>query len=136
MKGLQDLFKTLDKIEKDLERQQMQALKNEANRIKLDSNEHYAPQDEGDLIAESYVSEPVKDNNGNISIEIGYGGPKSNPYAVALHEHPSKSSPPTWNGKKLTFTKPGTGPKYLELPLFKAIDGMSKRLASDIKIEE
>lgn len=135
MSGLQNILKNIERIEKDLERQQMQALKNEAERIKLDSNEHYAPQDEGDLIAESYVSKPVKDNERTISIEIGYGGPKSNPYSVALHEHPSASSPPTWNGKELKFTKPGTGPKYLERPLFKAVDGMIDRFAADIKIE-
>lgn len=112
----------------------MQALKNEANRIMTDSKENYAPEDEGDLIAESKVGEPFKTNEG-ISIEMGYGGEKSSPYALALHEHPSKSSPPTWNGKKLEFTKAGTGPKYLELPTFKAVDGMVDRLAADIKIE-
>lgn len=134
MKGLQGILKNIEKVQKDLERQQMKALKNESNRIMKDSKEHYAPEDEGDLISEGAVSEPMKNADGSISIKMGYGGPKSKDYAVALHEHPSASSPPTWKGKALTFTKPGTGEKYLERPFFKAVDGMAERLASDIKI--
>jgi hypothetical protein len=134
MNGLKELLKNLDKIEKDLDRQCMQALKNEAKRIMTDSNEHYAPRDKGNLIEESQVLEPVKIGD-TFAIEMGYGFGESRDYALPLHEHPSASSPPTWNGVALTFTKPGTGEKYLERPLFKAIDGMVNRLAADIKIE-
>lgn len=133
MNGLKGLLQNLEKVEKDLDRQCMQALKNEAKRIMTDSKEHYAPEDRGDLISEGMVYDPVKIGN-TFAIEMGYGGPKSRDYAVALHEHPSASSPPTWNGVSLTFTKPGTGEKYLERPLMKAVDGMPERLAKDIKI--
>lgn len=134
MKGLQEILRNLDKIQKDLEKKQLRALKNEAKRIMTDSREHYAPEDRGDLIEEGTVSEPVRTSDG-FEIAMSYGGPKSNDYAVALHEHPSRSSPPTWKGVALEFTKPGTGEKYLERPLMKAIDGMVERLAEDIKIE-
>lgn len=135
MKGLNEILKNLDKIQKDLEKKQMRALKNECNRIMTDSKENYAPEDRGDLISEGVVSEPIKGDNG-IEISMSYGGPKSKDYAVPLHEHPSRSSPPTWNGKQLEFTKAGTGEKYLERPLMKAIDGMIERLAEDMKIGE
>lgn len=135
MKGLQEILRNLDKVERDLEKKQVHALKNEANRIMADSKEHYAPEDEGDLIEEGAVSEPVKTSNG-FEIAMSYGGPKSKDYAVPLHEHPSRSSPPTWKGLALEFTKPGTGEKYLERPLMKAIDGMVERLAADIKLGE
>lgn len=133
MNGLKELLKNLEKVEKDLDRQCMQSLKNEAKRIMTDSNEHYAPEDRGDLIAESVVREPVKIGE-TFAIEMSYGNGPSRDYAVPLHEHPSASSPPTWEGVALTFTKPGSGEKYLERPLMKAVDGMPERLAKDIKI--
>lgn len=134
MKGLQEIIKNIDRIEKDLEKQEVIALKKEAFRIMADSLEHYAPQDEGDLIKSSFINEPTKEN-GELTIQFGYGKGKAEEYAVALHEHPSRSSPPTWKGKELTFGKPGTGEKYLERPLFKAVDGMTGRLSNDIKIK-
>jgi len=44
------------------------------------------------------------------------------PYAVAIHEHLSASSPRSWkiaeaSGNPVRFKKAGTGPKYLERPL-------------------
>lgn len=134
MKGLNEILKNLERIEKELEQKQMIAVKKEALRIMGDSLEHYAPQDEGDLIKSSFIDEPIKEN-GEINIRFGYGKGKAEEYAVALHEHPSESSPPTWEGKNLTFTKSGTGPKYLERPLMKAIDGLAERLAKDIKVK-
>lgn len=130
-KGVQDLSRNLKSLTRDLEKQQMQALKIEAELIMTDSKGNYSPRDKGHLVGTGTVFDPVKKGD-EISISMGYGGPA----ALPLHEHPSEHSPPTWEGKALTFTKPGTGPKFLELPLMKAVDGMPERIAERIKLKD
>ena len=133
-KGKGEISKNLLSKVKKLEKQQMQALKIEAEKIMTDSKQNYVPVDKGSLRNSGVVGDPIKEGN-EISIHIGYGGSAA-PQATALHEHPSDSSPPTWEGKALTFTKPGTGPKYLEIPLMKAVDGMAERMSERIKLDE
>lgn len=133
VKGGDKVKKGLTGLIKDLEKRQMQALKIEAEKIMTDSKQNYVPVDKGTLRNSGVVGDPVKDGD-TILISIGYGGAAA-AYATALHEFPSESSPPTWEGKALTFTKPGTGPKYLERPLMKAVDGMTERLADRLKLK-
>lgn len=134
VKGGDKVKKGLTSLLRDLEKQQLQAIKVEAELIMTDSKQNYVPVDKGTLRQSGVVGDPVR-NGDEISISMGYGGAAAS-YALSLHEHPSESSPPTWEGKALTFTKPGTGPKYLEQPLMKAVDGMAERLASRIKLKD
>jgi hypothetical protein len=134
LKGVKELTKKLREVTRDLEKQQMKALKIEGERIMTDSKQNYVPVDKGTLRSSGIVSDPVKEGD-TISISLGYGGAAA-AYATALHEYPSDANPPTWNGQPLTFSKPGTGPKFLELPLMKAVDGMTERLAEHIKLKE
>ena len=48
----------------------------------------------------------------NVSVTLGYGGAAS-AYALAVHEFPSKHSPPSWQGKSALNWNVG-GPKFLE----------------------
>lgn len=134
VRGVKEVSKKLKDLTRDLEKQQMRSLKIEAERIMTDSKQNYVPVDKGTLRNTGIVNDPVK-NGDEISISMGYGG-QAAPYATSLHEYSSPSNPPTWNGEPLTFTKPGTGPKFLELPLMKAVDGMLERLASRIKFKD
>lgn len=89
----------------------------------LRNSRPYVPFENGHLYRSGSVAEPVFVSfNGPISVEISYGqtGP-SREYALAVHEHISRFSPPTWLkaeavGGGVNFHMPGTGPKYLEIP--------------------
>lgn len=134
VKGNDKVKKGLTSLLRDLEKKQLQSIKVEAELIMTDSKANYVPVDKGTLRQSGTIGDPVRKGD-EITISMGYGGAAA-AYATALHEHPSESSPPTWEGKALTFTKPGTGPKYLEQPLMKAVDGMAERLASRIKLKD
>ena len=85
--------------------------------IMTDSKANYVPVDQSTLQGSGYVEPPVI-GTGVISCRSAYGGPAS-AYAIAIHEHLSKSSPRSWKiaeaqGRHVHFTQ--GGPKYLELP--------------------
>ncbi len=62
-------------------------------------------------------------------------GDETTPYALAVHEHPSRFDPPTWEGVEVNFTK--GGPKFLERALKDHNDdyfeNMRKKLFRGIK---
>lgn len=60
-------------------------------------------------------------------------GDETTPQALAIHEHPSPHSPPSWEGVNVEFHPSGRGPKYIEEPLNEAIGGMAERMASKMK---
>lgn len=111
----------------------------EANLIMTDSKEHYVPVNReigkgGTLRDSGIVQKPVQEGL-KIYVRMGFGG-EAMPYAEAVHEHLSRHSPPTWQGKPiLNWSIPGTGPKYLEIPFRKAEKGMANRLAAHLKAE-
>lgn len=83
--------------------------------------------DGGTLKASGHVQLPVVDGN-EVSVTMGFGGAAS-AYAEAIHEHPSPASPPSWSGKEIHFSVPGTGHKFLERPFLAAVgDEMNARV--------
>lgn len=57
----------------------------------------------------------------------------SGPQAVAIHEFPSRHSPPSWRGKSdLSWTTPGTGPRFLINPLMAGYPQWLRRIADDL----
>jgi len=100
------------------------ALLQEAETIMKASKENFVPIDDAILKNSGQVAPPEVTPIG-ASVTMGYGG-DAEAYALAVHEHPSQHSPPSWAGG-VTF-KQG-GPKYLERPLRNAVPGMAVRLA-------
>ena len=85
--------------------------------IMNDSKENYVPVDQGALRDTGTVREVSHGIGMNVEIRLSYGGGGTTGRAIAIHERPD-NDPPTWEGKSdLNWTKPGTGPKYLELPV-------------------
>ena len=78
---------------------------------------------------------PPEISGGRISVSLTYGGAAS-AYALAIHEHPSGHSPPSWRGKPVVFSPAGTGPKYLERPLMEAVRTLPADLASDLALDK
>lgn len=107
------------------------ALRREAEIIMTDSKDNFVPVDQGVLRASGYVRTPSA-RAGNIQVAMGYGG-AAKAYALAVHEHPSKHSPPSWKGKTVNFKPSGRGPKYLERPLKNAAGDLANRLAARLE---
>lgn len=105
------------------------ALYYEANVIMTESKKRCPRSpDGGTLRASGHVQDPVVQGK-RISVTMGYGGAASD-YAVAVHEHLSEHSPPSWRHKEdIDWTIPGTGPKYLEGPIKEAVPGLKGRIA-------
>lgn len=91
-------------------------LQNFANLIMEDSKERYVPEDEKTL-KNSGTVDAVEKSLGALSVRLSFGGgdTAAGPYAIAVHEHLSQWSPPSWKNATVTFRK--GGPKYLELPM-------------------
>jgi len=102
----------------------------EGEYIMTRSKRDHVPVDLGALKSSGHVQKPVA-AAGVTSVKLVYGG-SSAPYALAIHEHPSEYSPPSWEGVPVVFNPPGRGPKYLEKPFMAAITGMSERIAKGI----
>jgi len=109
------------------------ALYRQAQKIMADSKEHYVPVDLGALKSSGKVGRPVYEGR-KVYVELSYGDAAS-AYALAVHEHPSKYSPPSWQGTVVQFSPSGTGPKYLERPLMKAAPTLGAEVARDLNLE-
>lgn len=138
--GVSGLEARLRSISANLRRSIESAIQEEAGNIVKRAKDEFVPVDSGELrdsirVEKSGISQG-RDEGGrftseaNMSISVVAGGPGIE-YAVAVHETPSDYDPPTWEGKKVNFTKGGA--KYLEKPLFEAENGMIERIAGKVK---
>jgi len=75
---------------------------------------YVTPKDKGILRGSIRVKSNTKGSKA--TIEFSAGGAAA-AYAEAIHEHPSEASPPSWKGKELNWTTPGTGTHYIEIPV-------------------
>lgn len=82
------------------------------------SQRDFVPVQYGALRDSGRVQAPKREGT-NIYVDLTYGGPAI-PYAFAVHEHPSKASPPSWRGRRVTFHPSGHGPQYLTRPVVEA----------------
>lgn len=88
-----------------------------------DSKQNYVPIEEGELQSTGRVEEIESGPGLGAEIQLIYGdGGPSSAYAIAIHEHLSAASPPSWQNTTVRFTR--GGPKYLELPLMKHMEDM------------
>lgn len=106
----------------------------EANLIVTEAKRRFTPVDEGTLRGSGKALPPV---GMGITTEVMMTfGDAASAYALAVHEHPSTHSPPSWKGKKINWNVTGTGPKYLERPMMDAIKGMPARLARTLDVDK
>jgi hypothetical protein len=88
----------------------------------------------GELRASIIVTKPEYADNGEVSVKIVAGGPSIG-YALAVHEHLSEHSPPSWQDKgpdQIHWNAAGTGPKFIEGPVLEARPTWLARLAARI----
>lgn len=149
-KGIEKMSGKLKKIAANHPDRVAAALRIEGELIMTDSKRNYVPVDLGVLRSSGHVGPVTRGGKmgREMSITLSYGGAAS-AYALAVHEHPSPHSPPSWRKGKLggkgggrtgvrlggvVFNPRGRGPKYLEKPLKKALRGMAARVAKRIKL--
>lgn len=111
------------------------ALRAEAEAVMTRSKREFVPVDLGTLRSSGTVIGPNRKGK-DVSCDLQYGGPAA-AYALAIHEHPSGSTPPSWRAaSSVTFQPDGRGPKYLERPLMESVPGLPERLAKRLKLTD
>lgn len=128
IEGADELLAVLKVADKRAVNQLSQALMLEGEFIMTKAKKR-TPVDMGTLRSSGHVKPPNVSGT-QIEIELGFGGAAS-AYALAVHEHPSQFSPPSWSGG-VTFNV--GGPKFLESAVRESERGLGKRLASNIKL--
>lgn len=138
LKGTKAMQRKIERIAQQFPNKIERALRIEAELVMTDSKRNFVPVDLGTLRSSGHVGN-VERKGKDLSVTLDYGGAAA-PYALAVHEHPSDHSPPSWEGKALTdisdWSKDGRGPKYLERPLMAAIPGMARRIAAALRLRD
>jgi hypothetical protein len=132
--GVDELNRRLARIAKKAPKRAGKALLSQANLIMGDSKENYVPVDDGPLKSSGDVELPVIVPGETVFVRLVYGGTTA-PYALAIHEHLSAASPPSWqNVGRLKFQLGHAVHKFLEKPMNAAIPGFLRQLAKDIDL--
>ena len=90
----------------------------------------------GHLRQSHWVQKPVVSGN-EVSVTIHAGGGDPAPYAIAVHEHLSQYSPPSWkaaeaSGHGINWSVPNTGPKWLENTIHEAVPELAEKIGRRI----
>ena len=140
MKGLGAMLNTLKRIGDRFPDRVASAIFVEAQLIMSESKRRcpVAP-DGGTLRASGMVHEPVREGR-NISVTLSYGGAAQD-YAIAVHEHLSEHSPPSWvkaeeSGRGINWNADGTGPKFLEGPINEARPELAAHIAERVRLDK
>ena len=80
------------------------------------------PVDTGALMSTGHVDLPVTSGN-EVTVKLGYGGPAAD-YALYVHENMNAN---------VNWTRPGSGPKYLEGPIRQRQDKLPGRITEAVK---
>jgi hypothetical protein len=130
--GMDEVLRNLAAFGENTRAAAAQALFEEANAIKNESQARYVPVDTGELRQEhAFVDEAASISGGRVSITFGYTGP----YAASVHENPraGKTGGVSPSGKKYRHWATTGGFKFLEIPLLNAERGMLGRMADRIR---
>jgi hypothetical protein len=137
LKGVQKLLQNIDKANKQAMQAAKRAMYTEAQ-LAMTEAKLRCPIEDGVLRSSGKVGTPVAEGR-NMYVELSFGGAAS-AYAIAVHEHLSVHSPPSWkiaesHGNGVQWHTPGTGPKFLESVLNERKPEMRDRLARRIKAD-
>ena len=140
MIGAKEMIETLLKIADKFPDRVMAALYQEAQVILTEAKRRCPVASDGGILRASGQVLPPERNGRRISVTISFGG-AADAYAIAVHEHLSAHSPPSWitaeeNGHPVQWTTPGTGPKFLESVINEAMPTMAARLAQRVNFNE
>lgn len=138
IKGLDALAKKLENAAKILESAVGREMYIFAEEV-MTASKLVVPVKTGTLMNTGHVELPQSTPQGVI-IQLGYGGPAA-PYALYVHEALEGAVPPSahWSwtkkvagGGQIAWTRPGSGPKYLENPLKEKQDELPPRIKNAV----
>lgn len=141
LRGVADLNRKISEISRESKENLSLAALEEAESIAERSRNEFVPIETGNLASTiKVVSGDLSQGRNDLgqftsgsAVEVRIiAGDDSTPQALAIHEHPSQFSPPSWEGVDVQFQPSGRGPKYLELPLNESIGGMAERVGSKV----
>jgi hypothetical protein len=134
--GLEELIQRLNDSRRKLRQNVAKEMYQFAEEIMTDSKQ-VVPVLTGALMNTGKVFPPVEDSN-SVTVELGYGD-ESVDYALIVHEELDMSRGsvfgPLRKGAKriaphpINWTRPGSGPKYLQNPFDQKSDQLAPRLA-------
>lgn len=138
LSGVEQLQRKIRNIESQMKKSLSSTLETEVGEKVRGKAKEYCPERSGALVDSIVLVkagvEQGRESSGRFNEQAVarvsiVAGNDSTPHALAVHEHPSKHSPPTWDGVTVKFTK--GGPKFLERALnehqgemFKALSGV------------
>lgn len=93
-----------------------------AEEVMATSKDQFVPVKTGNLMSTGHVDLPVEED-GVISVTMGYGSTAVD-YAASVHENMDP---------RVNWTRPGSGPKYLEQPLDQAKGELPGIIADAVK---
>ncbi len=129
LRGVEAVRRRLGQIGRGFDKAVERALREEAEEIMRRSKNEFVPIDKSTLKNSGFVNDVVRKGK-NISVVLGFGG-AAEAYALAVHEHPSSASPPSWGDGPVDFKR--GGPKYLSKPMDEAVPGMDNRIAKVVE---
>lgn len=141
LRGVAELDQKIKDIERSTRENLSRAALEEAEAIAERSRNEFVPINSGNLASTiKVVSGDLSQGRNDLgqftsgsAVEVRViAGDETTPQALAIHEHPSPHSPPSWEGVDVQFRPSGRGPKYLEQPLNESIGGMTERMGSKI----
>jgi len=139
IRGMKKMQSLLKKIALEKPNEAARAIYLEAQIIMTESKRR-CPTDTGILRSSGTVHLPeirVEKGKKRISVLMSYGG-AAQEYALAVHEHLSEHSPPSWieAGDNINWSAAGTGPKFLEGPINEAMGGLAAKIAARVNLED
>jgi hypothetical protein len=138
MKGVKEMTSLLKQVAAEFPDRVAAAMYVEAQHIMTEAKRRCPVSPHGGTLrASGMVSEPERSGE-RISVTLSFGGAASD-YAIAVHEHLSEHSPPSWvtaeeKGDGVHWSVSGTGPKFLEGPINEAMPSMAARLADKVRL--
>jgi hypothetical protein len=134
VRGLPELLAKLQKLGPNAMKQAGAGLYQEAQVIEGVAAER-CPKDDG-ILWQTIKTQKPEYTSDDVSVTIVAGTGPSAAYAIAVHEHLSEHSPPSWKkAGKIHWRIPGTGPKFLENPVMEAKGNLLDRVARRIDIK-
>ena len=141
LKGLDKMEAKIERIARNIPNEAARVLYLRCEHVMTRSKQEFVPVAEvrgGTLRASGHVW-PPEIHGRKITCTMSYGGP-ADAYAVAIHEHLSQYSPPSWQkamteGDGVQFHPEGRGPKYLEIPLMEEAGTAAEDLAHDFNLQ-
>jgi hypothetical protein len=85
---------------------------------------------DGGTLRGTIEEHPAEIRDGAVTVSVSAGGPAID-YAVAVHEHLSEHSPPSWRAAGqdgIHWNAEGTGPKFMEGPQLEVRDSLAEHV--------